>query len=376
MVRKDEPLKVTDLETGDDATSSTTSTKETATKPNSVLNRLAYGDSKKSSKKDEVTNKPETGKTGKSVTGKTSGKIPVIKSGGQQSKSAASSNNEQVQTAPPGGTSVFDRLTSGDRLYRTTQTGRKPAGRRAEATVESSSSATSSSKVNKNKLFVPAGNNSSETGGAGPAISDETGNHVIMLGSPEREETDEFNEEDPVIEISLIQPPTAKVRSPRPVLKKSARLLLSQREQLTRRKSWRLERIPVALVERTSLVRGALPVLPQGLAWICLILNGLLPGTGTILSGLLGLCLGAPRFSARVTTEHRLLAFIINLTIGIFQAFTVLFCLVGWCWALGWGIILVKTSGHYNRWKINNLDSSNEDGLPHVLVTNNPDPRY
>jgi hypothetical protein len=240
MVRKDEPLKVTDLETGDDATSSTTSAKETA-KPNSVFNRLAYGDSKKSSKKDEVTNKPETGKTGKSVTGKTSGKIPVIKSGGQQGKSAASSSNEQVQTAPPGGTSVFDRLTSGDRLYRTTQTGRKPAGRRADATVESSSSTTSSSKVNKNKLFVPTANNSSEAGsGAGPAISgsDETGNHVIMLGSPEREETDEFNEEDPVIEISLIQPPTAKVRSPRPVLKKSARLLLSQREQLTRRKSW------------------------------------------------------------------------------------------------------------------------------------------
>jgi Ectodermal ciliogenesis protein len=68
---------------------------------------------------------------------------------------------------------------------------------------------------------------------------------------------------------------------------------------------------------------------------------------GTILSGLLGICLGAPRFSARVTTEHRLLAFIINLTIGIFQAFTVLFCLVGWCWALGWGIILVKTSGNF-----------------------------
>lgn len=244
MVRKDEPLKVTDLETGDDATSSTTSASKETAKPNSVFNRLAYGGSKKSSKKDEVTNKPETGKTsGKSVAGKTtSGKIPVIKSGGQQSKSSASSSNEQVQTAaPPGGASVFDRLTSGDRLYRTTQTGRKPAGRRADATVESSSSTTSSSKVNKNKLFFPTGNNGSEAGsGAGPAISgsDETGNHVIMLGSPEREETDEFNEEDPVIEISLIQPPTAKVRSPRPVLKKSARLLLSQREQLTRRKSW------------------------------------------------------------------------------------------------------------------------------------------
>jgi hypothetical protein len=75
---------------------------------------------------------------------------------------------------------------------------------------------------------------------------------------------------------------------------------------------------------------------------------GRLNEKGTILSGLLGMCLGAPRFSARVTTEHRLLAFIINLTIGIFQAFTVLFCLVGWCWALGWGIILVKTSGKSN----------------------------
>jgi hypothetical protein len=67
---------------------------------------------------------------------------------------------------------------------------------------------------------------------------------------------------------------------------------------------------------------------------------------GTILSGMFGICLGAPRFSVHVTAEHRLLAFIINLTIGIFQAFTVLFCLVGWCWSLGWGIILVKTSGN------------------------------
>ena len=64
-----------------------------------------------------------------------------------------------------------------------------------------------------------------------------------------------------------------------------------------------------------------------------------------------GICLGAPRFSVHVTVEHRLLAFIINLTIGIFQAFTVLFCLVGWCWSLGWGIILVKTSGNNNHFK-------------------------
>lgn len=131
----------------------------------------------------------------------------------------------------------------------------------------------------------------------------------------------------------------------------------------------RLQRIPTALVERTSLARGALPILPKSLAWLCLVLNGFLPGTGntiiifcqsfvlkiycflnwvvtgTILSGLLGTCLGAPRFSPLVTVEHKFLALVINLTVGIFQAVTVLFCLVGWCWSLGWGIILVKTAG-------------------------------
>jgi len=221
MVRKDEPLKVTDLETGEDATS--TSSKE-PTKSSSVFNRLAYG-SKKSGKKEQQA---DTGKTGK-VTGKTvSGKIPVM----NKSNKSAAGNEVQQQPTAPGSASVFDRLTSGDRLYRTTQAGRKPAGRRPDATGESSST-TSSSKVTKSKSFFPTG--SSEPGAAPAIPADETGN---VVGSPEREEeADEFNDEDPVVEISLIQPP-AKVRSPRPVLKKSARLLLSQREQLHRRKSW------------------------------------------------------------------------------------------------------------------------------------------
>lgn len=103
-------------------------------------------------------------------------------------------------------------------------------------------------------------------------------------------------------------------------------------------------------MERTSLARGALPVLPPFLAWICLLLNSLVPGTGTILSGLLGMCLGAPRFSPQVTAEHRFLALVINLVVGISQVVTVLFCLVGWCWSLGWGIILVKTAGISLSW--------------------------
>ena len=64
-----------------------------------------------------------------------------------------------------------------------------------------------------------------------------------------------------------------------------------------------------------------------------------------MLSGVLGMCFGAPRFSVHVTVEHRFLALVINLLVGIFQTVTVLFCLVGWCWSLGWGILLVKVAG-------------------------------
>ena len=42
----------------------------------------------------------------------------------------------------------------------------------------------------------------------------------------------------------------------------------------------KIYRIPVSLVERTSLVRGALPVLPLPFAWLCLIFNALAPGVG------------------------------------------------------------------------------------------------
>ncbi|XP_057380770.1 uncharacterized protein LOC130703293 [Daphnia carinata] len=359
MVRKDEPLKVTDLETGEETTPSKPAAKK------GVFNRLAYGGKRAAPKIDEEkdvrvpdVSKAETSKTGRMAGKPASGN--VAKSG--PNKNAKSTAADGQQPAPAGGASVFERLTSGERLYRTTtQTGRKPAGRRAEQAVGVTQ------ELGKENSLLKAANDGSQ------APDEMLGN-----GSHKREETaDESEEEDdPVIQISLIQPPV-KIRSPRPVVKKSARLLFSQREQLSRRKSWRLRRIPLALVERTSLARGALPILPQGLAWMCLVLNGLLPGTGTIMSGLLGICLGAPRFSAQVTVEHRLLAFIINLTVGIFQAFTILFCLVGWCWSLGWGIILVKTAGYYKKWKDNSQDSGQDD-VPQMnsISINNVDPRY
>jgi len=98
-----------------------------------------------------------------------------------------------------------------------------------------------------------------------------------------------------------------------------------------------------------SLARAALPILPTGFAWFCFLLNFLLPGSGTATSGLLACCMGAPRFATIVTAEHRVLALIINLGVGVFQFLSVIFCLVGWCWSVAWGIILVKTAGKFNN---------------------------
>lgn len=264
MVRKDEPLKVTDLESGEEATTSSSKDQPppSQTKSKSVFNRLAYGGKKTTPKvaeeqqqHTEIITKPETAnKTDRRLTGKNSGK-----SGGSALilKNNSNSNNkslnnvevqqqqQQQMSGAAGGVGVFDRLTSGERLYRTTQSGRKPAGRRAaDQTVDLSTATkeTSTSKVNSKSLLpATAANDAGAASKMAMLLADETGNNVTLL-SPEREEMDGFNEddeEDPVIEISLIQPPQAKARSsPRPVLKKSARLLLSQREQLLRRKSW------------------------------------------------------------------------------------------------------------------------------------------
>jgi hypothetical protein len=265
MVRKDEPLKVTDLESGEEATTSSSKDQPppSQTKSKSVFNRLAYGGKKTTPKvaeeqqqHTEIITKPETAnKTDRRLTGKNSGK-----SGGSALilKNNSNSNNkslnnvevqqqqqQQQMSGAAGGVGVFDRLTSGERLYRTTQSGRKPAGRRAADQTVDLSTATkesSTSKVNSKSLLpATAANDAGAASKTAMLLADETGNNVTLL-SPEREEMDGFNEdeeEDPVIEISLIQPPQAKARSsPRPVLKKSARLLLSQREQLLRRKSW------------------------------------------------------------------------------------------------------------------------------------------
>ncbi|XP_057671886.1 putative uncharacterized protein DDB_G0277255 [Diorhabda carinulata] len=109
--------------------------------------------------------------------------------------------------------------------------------------------------------------------------------------------------------------------------------------------------IDLSLVEHSSHMKGAIPILPICLAWFCLILNCIGPGSGTIISGILNLCIGIPRFSQKDGPRPRIGAFIINLIIGVSQCFTVLFCLVGWGWSIWWGIIMIKIARKHKRFK-------------------------
>ncbi|KAK2583769.1 hypothetical protein KPH14_009678 [Odynerus spinipes] len=110
-------------------------------------------------------------------------------------------------------------------------------------------------------------------------------------------------------------------------------------------------KIPDVLVEHNSLMRGAIPCLPVPLAWFCLVWNVLLPGSGTVWSGLFNLCTGQPRFSAVAGLKARFGAFIVNLIVGVGQLFTVLFCLVGWGWSVWWGVMMVRLARKYKRFK-------------------------
>ncbi|XP_044590165.1 protein stum [Cotesia glomerata] len=130
-------------------------------------------------------------------------------------------------------------------------------------------------------------------------------------------------------------------------------------------------KIPDVLIEHNSVMRAAIPCLPVPLAWFCLVWNVLLPGTGTIWSGLFNLCIGQPRFAATSSARSRLGAFIVDIIVGVSQAFTVLFCLVGWGWSIWWGVTMIRLARKWKRFKAaeassNDLEAGGDidGGLP------------
>lgn len=111
------------------------------------------------------------------------------------------------------------------------------------------------------------------------------------------------------------------------------------------------KKLDTSLVEHTSVMRGAIPVLPIVLAFFCFLCNIIIPGLGTIFSGMFCLCFGIPRFGVHDGAKHRIGSFVINLLVGCGQLFTVLFCLVGWGWSIWWGVIMIKISRKYRKLK-------------------------
>ncbi|EDW72048.2 uncharacterized protein Dwil_GK10738 [Drosophila willistoni] len=105
------------------------------------------------------------------------------------------------------------------------------------------------------------------------------------------------------------------------------------------------------LVEYTSKMKGAIPVLPLYLAWFCAFCNVVFPGSGTLLSGLFCLCVGIPRFSQFDSARARIGSFIINIIVAVAQFLTVLFCFVGWGWSIWWGTIMLKCARKLSKIK-------------------------
>ena len=70
---------------------------------------------------------------------------------------------------------------------------------------------------------------------------------------------------------------------------------------------------------------------------------------GTILSGFMCAfcCCGITRHSPDFqgdSCDRRFCSFFLNLVVGICQLVTVLLCLVGWCWSIGWGVTLISVA--------------------------------
>ncbi|VDK65724.1 unnamed protein product [Onchocerca ochengi] len=94
-----------------------------------------------------------------------------------------------------------------------------------------------------------------------------------------------------------------------------------------------------------TLMHSAVPFLPLPIAIFCAILNFIMPGLGTIMSGFFALCLGQTRVNYR--EGQKLMTLLINSLVGLSQFFTITFLFVGWFWSMAWGGLLIIYSVQY-----------------------------
>ncbi|XP_055495336.1 protein stum-like [Leucoraja erinacea] len=92
-------------------------------------------------------------------------------------------------------------------------------------------------------------------------------------------------------------------------------------------------------------ITAAIPYMSRPLALGCLLLNIIVPGTGTIVSGLSLLCCSEPATPTGSKSSDETLALVcLNVWVGISQLFTVPFLLVGWLWSIIWGVMMINLS--------------------------------
>uniref|UniRef100_A0A0N4UNP3 Protein DETOXIFICATION n=1 Tax=Dracunculus medinensis TaxID=318479 RepID=A0A0N4UNP3_DRAME len=96
-----------------------------------------------------------------------------------------------------------------------------------------------------------------------------------------------------------------------------------------------------------TMMHEAIPFLPVPIALICLTLNIILPGSGTMFSGISALCLGQPRINFK--EGRKLATLLVNVLVGLSQFFTITFLFVGWFWSIAWGVLLIIHSMQYRE---------------------------
>ncbi|KAH3898212.1 hypothetical protein DPMN_022433 [Dreissena polymorpha] len=92
-----------------------------------------------------------------------------------------------------------------------------------------------------------------------------------------------------------------------------------------------------------SWIRVAIPFLPLGVAVVCLLMNIVLPGSGTVLSGMCIFCCATPRIPSKYDQDSAAVC-CVNVLVGMAQFFTTTFLLVGWFWGVSWGIKMIHLS--------------------------------
>ncbi|XP_033734224.1 uncharacterized protein LOC117323249 [Pecten maximus] len=207
----------------------------------------------------------------------------------------------------------------------------------------------------KTETVTPKKDSLNNNGQEDPKVKPVTSNGIspISNGAPQRKENPFFREKStlappktPITKNERLDTPDSKKSLPR---RDSSRLSLDGTSRVsvdaklqTAGVVYPTEEKPQKSVfsNNDSWIRSAIPSLPLWFAITCLVLNILVPGSGTILSGCSILCCGKSRVQAK--DDQLTVTLCVNIMVGVAQLFTVTFLLVGWFWSLAWGLKMVS----------------------------------